>query len=555
MINSTFIFVTANMLGIATAMLSIDAQANNNIYLESPMVSIPAGSYYMGSDRGASDEQPVREVHIQAFQLGKYEVTFAEFKKFADDTDFDMDNICYQYVLGGPNRKVFGSWDNNIYNLGDYHPVVCVTVDTAKDYAAWLSDKTGKNYRLPTEAEWEYAARAGTNTKFHFGTEKDANKACQFGNFSDWYAADKSSEIYEGANVIDIEKCSDNEALSSMVGLYEPNQFGVYDMLGNVQEYLQDCYQNSYDGAPIDGSAVIVEECKEIVVRGGSWHWFPYSSSQRYALPIKENIGALEGFRLVLDTNGESKPASTGTKSFVEALIKAQKSTIAAHKKNAKYPSVPEGLKVLSRSTEQIKLRWQTNPEQWVTGYKVYRQDPLTNETINISGVVKMTQFIDKKPLSHNARYFVVAINNQTESQPSNSVDSNFETVHLLPALVQGEAYTFADKPELRLSGIEPEDDKLYLSLYDRYVEYIVQSPQLQTYSIEARVFHSGGEQELKIWLGDRLLAKKTIEGKRGWKTLAGIEISLPRGKSVLRMKAKNDLFGINWLNVKKVET
>ena len=321
-----------------------------------------------------------------------------------------------------------------------------MTIDAAKDYAKWLSEKTGKTYRLPTESEWEYAARAGTNSRFHFGSEKDASKACRYGNISDWYAADKSAQIYEGANVVEIEKCSDNEALTSMVGLYEPNQFGVYDTLGNVNEYVQDCYKDSYEGAPVDGSAVLVKKCDEIVVRGGSWHWFPFASSQRYALPVDETIGALEGFRLVLDTHGESIPASAGTKSFVAALKRAQKNTIAVHNKNNKYPSIPQGLTALLNSADKVELRWQANPEQWVKGYKVYRQDPLNNEVINISGVISDTQFVDENPLNHNARYYVVALNKNTESQPSASVDSHFETVHKLPTLIQGEAYTYADK-------------------------------------------------------------------------------------------------------------
>lgn len=544
----------SKLMLVSAVVASNSVFAGDNSYIEPPMVSIPSGSYFMGSDRGASDEQPVRKVQISAFQIGKYEVTYAEFKKFAEDTNYKMENICYQYLLGGPNRDVHGSWVNNIYNSSDYHPVVCVTLDAAKDYAKWLSSKTGKHYRLPTEAEWEYAARGGSNTKFHFGTEKDAKLACEYGNVSDWYAADKSSVFYEGASVVEIEKCSDNEAFLSLVGLYKPNSFGVYDMLGNVNEYLQDCYQKNYKNAPTDGSAVTVDDCKEIVVRGGSWHWFPYASSQRYSLPINGTIGALEGFRLVLDTDGKSLPASTGTNSFINELKSAQEKVIKQHLSNDKYPNIPEGLKVLSRSNSKIELSWHLNAESWVTGYKIYRQNPLSNEKVAISGVITGSYFVDNKPLTHNARYSVVALNNTTESQPSSTVDSNLETNHVLPALVQGEAYTYADKAEVRLSGLEPEGDRIFVSLYDRYAEYMVESTQPTSYFINARVFHSGGKQEFKIWLGDRLLASREIEGERGWKTLDGIELMLPQGKSLLRIKGEKDLFGVNWLNFKKQE-
>lgn len=545
-------FNLTTLVGLLLGMVCNATVADDVKYFEPPMVLIPSGSFYMGSDRGAPDEKPVREVQISTFQIGKYEVTFAEFKKFADATNFKMENTCYQYVLGGPHRKKFGTWDDNIYRLGEYHPVVCISLNAAKQYTNWLSEQTGKKYRLPTEAEWEYTARAGTHTRFHFGTERDASKACEYGNVSDWYAADKSAELFEGANVVEIEKCSDNEATLSMVGLYQPNHYGVYDMLGNVNEYVQDCYSKSYEGAPLDGSAVLVDDCKEIVVRGGSWHWFPYASSQRYALPVDANIGALEGFRLALDVSDGEVSASTGTNAFVRDLEQAQRETIAQHKRKPKYPSSPEGLTVLASNAKHIKLRWQKNIEPWANHYKVYRQDPLNNVTVAISTKLSDTEFTDASPLSHNAIYHVVALNGETESQPSNKVDSKFETLHKLPTLVQGEAYTYADAPNVHLSGLEPADDRVIVSLFDRHAIYIVESPKDETYEIQARVFHSGGEQDLKFWIGDRLIFSKHISGDRGWKTLTDIKFSLPQGKSELRVKGVNDLFAINWLNFQK---
>lgn len=529
------------------------ASANNSLltdstFIEPLMVEIPSGSYYMGSDRGNSDEQPVRKVEIPGFHIGKYEVTFAEFTKFANATNFQMDATCYQYVLGGPHRKVLGTWNNNIYKFGDFYPVVCISVDTAKKYAQWLSKQTGKHYRLPSEAEWEYVARAGTSTRFHYGSSRDASKACQYANVSDWYAADKSKELFEGANVVEIEKCSDNEATLSVVGLYKPNQFGLYDIMGNVNEYVQDCYKDTYEGAPTDGSAVLIDDCKEIVVRGGSWHWFPWSSSRRYALPLDGHIGALEGFRLVLETNDVPYVISNNTKAFVEKLSKEQQKVIAKHQTIDKYPQIPEGLKLISANSNGVQLRWHANIEPWVTGYKVYRQDPLNNKTVSISGEITETHYIDKKPLEQNARYYVVALNKNTESQPSNVIDSNFETVHLLPSLVQGEAYTFSKDHEVRLSGMEPEDDKLYLHLSEGYSEYTVETKTEKAFQLEARIFHSGGKQDLKIWLGDKLVANKAIEGDRGWKTLNGLKVILPQGKSLLRFKGSSETFGINWL-------
>lgn len=229
-------------------------------------------------------------------------------------------------------------------------------------------------------------------------------------------------------------------------------------------------------------------------------------------------------------------------------MNKEQQKVIAKHQTIDKYPQIPEGLKLISANSNGVQLRWHANIEPWVTGYKVYRQDPLNNKTVSISGEITETHYIDKKPLEQNARYYVVALNKNTESQPSNVVDSNFETTHLLPNLVQGEAYTFANDHEVRLSGMEPEGDKLYLQLNGGNSEYTLENKKEKTFQLEARIFHTGGKQDLKIWLGDRLLVNKAIEGDRGWKTLNGIKVFLPEGKSLLRFKGSSETFGINWL-------
>lgn len=310
------------------------ASGQKATFYEPPTVSIPAGSFYMGSDQGRDDEKPVHKVSVPAFQMGKYEVTLAEFRKYAEATGYVANANCNHRI--GP--KWFGtgpkdgSWDDNIYASNEFFPVVCVTRSDAINYANWLSAQTGKHYRLPTEAEWEYTLRAGTDTRYFYGDEDLSSLACQYANLSDTHAKTHSEKRYNApySEGYKVHPCSDSETLLSVVGIYQPNPFGVYDMLGNVVERLSDCYQDSYGDAPTDGSAVFKTHCDAYVARGGSWHWEAFPSAKRMKMP-DSFLAALEGFRLVLDTNGKTMPSQTGSSDFVKRLKKAQKSAKQAH--------------------------------------------------------------------------------------------------------------------------------------------------------------------------------------------------------------------------------
>ncbi|WP_019029629.1 SUMF1/EgtB/PvdO family nonheme iron enzyme [Colwellia piezophila] len=546
--------IALNSLTLAIFTMAISpstVMATNSSFIEPPMVSIPAGSFYMGSDRGQENERPVRKVSVPAFQMGKYEVTVAEFKKFIADTGYEMPNNCYQYVLGGPNQEL-ASWNDTIYNFSDNHPVVCLPQKAAADYAKWLSKKTGNDYRLPTEAQWEYTLRAGTATRHFYGEERDSGKSCQYANISDWYAADMSAKIFTGASVRDIESCSDNEATLATVGLYQANPFGVHDMIGNVMEYLADCYVDNYNDAPTDGSAVTTTDCNTHVVRGGSWHWYPWHSSERSSIG-SDFLGALEGFRLVLDTGGKVLPSQTGSKKFVKQLRIAQNKIKAQHKQNAAYPNKPSGLKVISANKNQVTLSWNNSNEKILSGYKVYRQDPITNEKVTLANNIDKASFVDNSPLTHNARYSVVALNGKTESQSSDIIDSAFTTLHNLPVKIQGEAFIYANNAQVRDSVQEPKHDKVFASLGESEAAYQIQVANSGTFTIDARVYHAGDEQEFELWLGDQKVATPSVSGDSGWKTVTNITIQLPQGNHTLIVKGKKPMFAVNWLDVKAI--
>ena len=201
------------------------------------MVMIAAGSFRMGDIQGGGDsnEQPVHSVSVGQFAMGKYEVTFAEYDKFAEATSRSK-----------PDDEGWGRGNR---------PVINVYWNDATAYAAWLSDKTGKQYSLPTEAEWEYAARAGTETKYWWGN----TASHEYAN----YGKDQCcGGLAEG---------KDRWKYTSPVGSFSANPFGLYDTSGNVWEWVVDKWHDNYEGAPTDGSLWEQGSSNYRVLRGGSW--------------------------------------------------------------------------------------------------------------------------------------------------------------------------------------------------------------------------------------------------------------------------------------------
>ena len=530
------------------------ASAKTPDFILPPTVSIPAGEFYMGSDRGLDDEKPVHKVSVPAFQMGKYEVTLAEFRKFVEATGYQTSDKCMHRIgerwFGSGEKD--GSWDNNIYATNEYYPVVCVSRTDAVNYAKWLSEKTGQQYRLPTEAEWEYTLRAGTSTRYFYGDDENSARACDYANLSDMHAKAMSGKLYNAPYTSNytIQPCSDNEVLLSVVGLYRPNPFGVYDMLGNVMERLADCYRDSYEGAPTDGSAVVSAGCDTYVARGGSWHWEAFTSSSRNRVG-EDFLAALEGFRLVLDTDGKALPSQAGDRAFAKQLAAAQAKARDQHRQVARYPGAPRGVTLVTANREEVQLTWQSNSEDFVTGYQVYRQDLQNGDKAPLGKPVKRPGFVDKTPLPHNARYWVEALNGDTPSLPSISVDSDHAIRHTLPGKIQGEAFSHGPDVKVNQSVMEPADDKVFGSLSDKQAVYQIHIDKPGRYRAAARVYHSGQPQAFELWLGDQQLAAPSLTGEQGWHTVNNIDFELPAGRHELRIKGRQSRFAVNWLDIK----
>ena len=215
------------------------------------MVRVSPGTFIMGAPSGEANsgdnEGPQREVNINyLFEVGKYEVTRGQFAAFVDDSSSDYSP---EECTGGNN------WQDPGFTQTDDHPVVCVSWNNARAYAKWLSGKTGHNYRLLTEAEWEYVARAGTTTAYHFGNDAIPVENDALPDISE-YARYRRSNGYG----------------TIAVGSLKPNDWGLHDVHGNVWEWVEDCWADYDDNTPTDGSAR--KGCRateRIVRRGGSW--------------------------------------------------------------------------------------------------------------------------------------------------------------------------------------------------------------------------------------------------------------------------------------------
>ncbi|WP_199610070.1 formylglycine-generating enzyme family protein [Flocculibacter collagenilyticus] len=287
-----------SMLGFST----FSSFAHQASFTLPEMQTIPAGSYVR--ERESNNGMLKQQVNVKRFKLAKYEITVGEFRQFVNATGHKTRDVCWNWSEKTPSYKWFmkrekGSWSDNAYAPSDKHPVMCVTWYDAKAYAKWLSNKTGRSFRLPTEAEWEYAALGNQTTVYYFGN--DASEICKYANI-----LDQSGEVAMYRDYKQKPKgvnCDDGVEYTAKVGSFQANPFGLHDMLGNVFEFVEDCEHNDYENAPLDGSAW-TKGCDaadaKILKKGGS-----YGFSERRALITggghagKDNPSALgEGFRL-----------------------------------------------------------------------------------------------------------------------------------------------------------------------------------------------------------------------------------------------------------------
>jgi formylglycine-generating enzyme required for sulfatase activity len=264
------------------------------------MVVVPAGEVTLGSapdtiDRG-SNEGPRRRVRIaRPFAVGRHEITRAQWREFVAATGYATPAGC-QFYDGHYGYVQEHDWRNPGFPQREDHPVVCVSVRDAEAYAAWLGARTGRRYRLPSSAEFEYANRAGSDAPWFWGTA--STEACDWANVAD-------NDLKPHYPKQQVHNCRDDYLHTAPVGRFRPNAFGLHDIVGNVFEWTLDCWHASFDGAPTDGSAWLEAgggDCAYRTPRGGSWVSGP--NWTRAAAQSKDPVdyrSFLLGFRLVSD--------------------------------------------------------------------------------------------------------------------------------------------------------------------------------------------------------------------------------------------------------------
>jgi formylglycine-generating enzyme required for sulfatase activity len=226
------------------------------------MIKIEGGRFLRGDYQGDGDddEQPLAEVKLKDYAIGRYEITFDQYDVYCDQT-----KKCKR-----PDDQEWGRGDR---------PVINVSWKEAQSYVSWLADKTGKPYRLPSDAEWEFAHRAGNITRYMWGNEVEFARA----------NCEGCGSLWDGDQ-------------SAPTGRFEPNAFGLYDTAGNVFEWVADCYHDRFSEAPVDGSPIEKPDCGKRVIRGGAWSFPPHEvrSANRWRdFPTRRSDDT--GFRIAMD--------------------------------------------------------------------------------------------------------------------------------------------------------------------------------------------------------------------------------------------------------------
>jgi formylglycine-generating enzyme required for sulfatase activity len=266
------------------------------------MVVLPAGVFVMGTAgagpaRGAAAaEGEVATIALaQPFALARREVTRGEYARFIADSGYEPQSGCRVWDTELRRFSEDGRRGWRDIGAADDWPASCIAFDDAQAYVKWLSVQAGASYRLPSEAEWEYAARAGSPALRHWGD--DADQGCDYANTYDLVAAASYRLGWPEA------RCRDGHAELAPVGQFAANAFGLQDMIGNVREWVQDCATGSYVGRPRDGRAwEWIGGCGQRIQRGGSWLTPPDESRSawRSAVPAGERSSDA-GFRVARD--------------------------------------------------------------------------------------------------------------------------------------------------------------------------------------------------------------------------------------------------------------
>ncbi len=524
--------------------------------IEPLMVNIPAGHFEMG-DIDEEDAQPIHKVTLAQFSLGKYEVTVKEFRQFIEESGYKMPSQCIHQLNGWFNYgKTDGTWENNSLNSNDFQPVNCIGWQAANAYTQWLAEKTGRPYRLPSEAEWEYAARAGTSSKHYFGDDQTQTLVCEYENTADLTGEnilqrDSSTSYVNFFN--GKSNCVDHSAYASIVGMYKPNPFGLHDMLSNVVEFIADCYKGDYKDAHSNGEPWIDNICKYRVARGGSWHWNTFPVSQR-GLLAEDFVGAVEGFRIALD--GPPPALSDNTQQFLRELKIAQRTEKLKRDAMLPYPDKVSNLSLIQEN-DLVTLYWDKSKQADIESYRVYRNEATGTPFKLLAANLVETTFKDANMDSHKYEYTVVAVRHHQQSDYSNTVETKASWVHA-PGRIEAESAVEIQGSSIgRTSDV---DGKFNMTGREgigkeAIMEYKLNVVKSGNYSLSYRVAAPRNTKGFIVSVDGKVLSKAQVTetgGYNDWQTQLGAVIYLKKGKRKLTLKSIDENWKLNWINLKQ---
>lgn len=539
---------------ITTLLIGSSQLASASEPIEPIMVTIPGASYQMGSlDRKST--QPVHQVDIKEFSIGKYEITVNEFRRFIEATDYPVPQECRHEMDAWFLLWTKGNWETNALNTSEFQPVVCINWKAANAYANWLAKETGRPYRLPSEAEWEYAARAGTKTDYFFGDDPDGTKVCEYANTSDLggeniLQRDSNTSYFNWSG--ELANCTDHSGYASIVGMYKPNQFGLHDMLSNVLEFLADCFVSNYENTPRDGSANTSGSCEERSTRGGSWHW------SHWPLTVRSNqsedfSGGVDGFRLALD--GKSPAMSQATKQHLAQLTFAQEQE---QKRRNLQRDIPEPVTNLAieYSDKSVTLTWDYSEQSHFVSYRVYR-NALSGKMFKLlASHITEPSFTDANIDPHKYEYTVVAVKHHMQSQYAKPVKTQARLIEV-PGKLEAE---WADTYEGSSVSYAEYDDRDGFSLASNSKEKAVLEYQINvldagTYQLNYHVSSPDNIQGFDIYTNNQKVGTVNIKqtgDEKQWQTQQGISLKLKQGKNTLTLKSLNNNWKLDWLSLRQ---
>jgi len=548
----TALFITAT----SQAIFAEDVYAGESIKAIEPiMATIPTGSFEMGSAM-SENSQPVHVVNISEFSMGKYEVTVNEFRQFVEVTNYPVPQECRHQLNGWFRGASKGNWETNALNTSEFQPVVCINWQAANAYANWLANETGKPYRLPSEAEWEYAARAGTKTEYFFGDDADLTKVCDYANTADLTGEnvlqrDSNTSYYNWTG--DISNCNDHSAYASIVGMYKANQFGLHDVLSNVLEMLADCKSENYTNTPTDGSAHIDDKCERRSTRGGSWHWSHWSHTERGSIP-EDFSGGVDGFRLALD--GKAPKLSPATKAFLTKLTFAQQQEQKRRDIQPEFPVAVSNVK-LQQGDDSVTISWDKSTDENVESYRVYRNDVSGGMFKLLATNLNETSFTDQYKGSMKIEYSVVAVKFHQQSHYSEPVSTLAGWVKI-PGRIEAEsAAESSDSSLTRTSDVDGGYNFTGAGGIgaDALFTYQIEVPESGLYKLEYRVAAPRDTKGFEVLANDKVAGTdlvKTTGGYHEWQTQQGLAVQLKKGKNTVTLKSLDNNWKLNWLSLTK---